>query len=81
MQLHYVIIFFFIFLLEVSVDSVNLGSCMQIFDEPAPLTKKLTFVTNNSVIKSNGTNQDMVEKNSLLEKETDDSHKENYEDE
>lgn len=63
------------------MNSVNLGSCIQIFDEPAPLTKKLTFVTNNSVNRSNGTNQDMVEKNALLEKETDDSHKENYEDE
>ncbi|XP_024893836.1 uncharacterized protein LOC112468741 isoform X1 [Temnothorax curvispinosus] len=53
-----------------SVDSVHLGSSIKIFDEPIPITKKLTFV-DNDVSKNNGTSQNVVEKDSLLEKEAD----------
>ncbi|XP_011862365.1 PREDICTED: uncharacterized protein LOC105558992 [Vollenhovia emeryi] len=53
-----------------SVDSINLGSSIKIFDEPVPVTKKLTFI-NNSVSKNNGVSQNVVEKDSLLEKEAD----------
>lgn len=51
-----------------STESVNLGSSIKIFDEPVP--KKLTFI-DNKVSKNNGINQNIVERNSLLEKETD----------
>lgn len=53
-----------------SVDSIHLGSSMKIFDETVPATKKLTFVDNNTS-KNNGVSQNVVEKDSLLEKETD----------
>lgn len=43
---------------------------MKIFDEPVPITKKLTFI-DNGVNKNNGLNQNIVEKDSLLEKEVD----------
>lgn len=56
-----------------SIESINLGSSIKIFDEPMP--KKLTFIDNKV---SNGVNQNIVEKNSLLEKETgNDSNEEN----
>jgi len=51
-----------------SVDSVNLGSSIKIFDEPVSMTKKLIFINNG---KSNGISQNVAEKDSLLEKETD----------
>lgn len=58
------------------MESINLGSCIKIFDEPMP--KKLTFI-DNRVSKSNGVNQNIIEKNSLLEKETSNySNEENY---
>lgn len=59
-----------------SMESINLGSCIKIFDEPVP--KKLTFI-DNRVSKNNGVNQNIVEKNLLLEKETGNySNEENY---
>lgn len=58
------------------MESINLGSCIKIFDEPVP--KKLTFI-DNRVSKNNGVNQNIVEKNLLLEKETGNySNEENY---
>lgn len=53
----------------VSVNSVNLGSSMKIFEEPAPMTpitKKLTFIDDNEV----NENPNNVEKDSLVEKKT-----------
>lgn len=62
-----------------SVESINLGSSIKIFDEPAPITKKLTFIE-NGVSKNNDVNQNIMEKNSLLKRETDNSSiKENFE--
>ncbi|XP_050446346.1 monocarboxylate transporter 13-like [Cataglyphis hispanica] len=61
-----------------SVQSINLGSSIKIFDESILVTKKLTFI-DNRVNKS--VNQNIMEKNSLLEKEnsqTKVSDKENY---
>ncbi|KAL6440494.1 hypothetical protein ACFW04_003189 [Cataglyphis niger] len=61
-----------------SIQSINLGSSIKIFDEPILVTKKLTFI-DNKVNKS--VNQNIMEKNSLLEKENDQtkvSDKENY---
>lgn len=69
-----------------SMESINLGSSIKIFDEPVPVTKKLTFI-NNKANKSNSINQNMEkdqnrEKNSLLEKETDNlTTEEKYDDE
>lgn len=54
------------------MDSIHLGSSVQIFDESVPTTKKLTFI-NNDVSKNNDVSQNIVEKDSLLEKETDNS--------
>lgn len=63
-----------------SVDSIHLGSSVQIFDEPISITKKLKFI-DNGVSKNNGEiNQNVVEKNSLLEKEIDNTIKENDDD-
>ncbi|KAL0121787.1 hypothetical protein PUN28_006923 [Cardiocondyla obscurior] len=50
-----------------SLDSVHLNSSMKIFDEPVPITKKLTFIDNDTS-KNNGASQNM-ENNSLLNKE------------
>lgn len=55
----------FLFFLANSINSVNLGSCIKIFDEPAVVTKKLSFINNdNSASKSN---HNIKEKESLLE--------------
>ncbi|KYM98165.1 Monocarboxylate transporter 13 [Cyphomyrmex costatus] len=63
-----------------SMDSIHLGSSIKIFDEPNLLTKKLTFVDNN-VNKNNGISQNVAEKDSLLEKQTNEySNKENNDD-
>ncbi|XP_036140026.1 monocarboxylate transporter 9 isoform X2 [Monomorium pharaonis] len=53
-----------------SIDSIHLGSSFKIFEEPAPLTKKLTFV-DNGVSRTNGVSQNIIEKDLLLQKETD----------
>ncbi|XP_032664227.1 uncharacterized protein LOC116840953 isoform X2 [Odontomachus brunneus] len=53
-----------------STNSVNLGSSIKIFEEPAPITKKLIFIGDNEV---NGNCQNNVEKDSLIEKKTDNS--------
>ncbi|XP_025155951.1 uncharacterized protein LOC105182410 [Harpegnathos saltator] len=47
-----------------SINSVNLGSSMKIFEESVPITKKLTFIDGNE---ANGNCQN-VEKESLVEK-------------
>ncbi|KAG5332235.1 MOT9 protein, partial [Acromyrmex heyeri] len=56
-----------------SIDSIHLGSSIKIFDEPILLTKKLTFVDNNvdnNVTKNNDISQNVEDKDSLLEKQT-----------
>lgn len=53
-----------------SMNSVHLGSSIKIFDEPVPISKKLIFV-DNGTSKNNGINQNIVEKDLLLEKEAD----------
>lgn len=59
-----------------SVESINLGSSIKIFDEPVLITKKLTFI-DSKVNKS--INQNIMEKNSLLEKENSNfPNKKNY---
>lgn len=58
------------------MDSVHLGSSIKIFDEPIPITKKLIFV-DNGTSKNNGVNQNIVEKDLLLEKGADNLIKEN----
>lgn len=55
-------------LLAKSLNSVNLGSCVKIFEEPAPITKKLTFMDDNEV---NGNCQNKAEKESLVKKKAD----------
>jgi len=47
------------------VDSIHLGSSLKIFDEPIPITKKLTFIDNN-INKNNDISQNVVEKDLLL---------------
>ncbi|KAL6267707.1 hypothetical protein P5V15_000778 [Pogonomyrmex californicus] len=59
-----------------SIDSIHLGSSIKIFDEPVPITKKLTFIDNgvsktNDINRTNGVSQNVVEKDLLLKKETD----------
>ncbi|XP_014487669.1 PREDICTED: uncharacterized protein LOC106751305 isoform X2 [Dinoponera quadriceps] len=51
-----------------SVNSINLGSSIKIFEEPVPITKKLTFIDVND---ANGICQNNVEKDSLIEKKAD----------
>ncbi|XP_018371006.1 PREDICTED: monocarboxylate transporter 9-like isoform X2 [Trachymyrmex cornetzi] len=64
-----------------SIDSIHLGSSIKIFDEPILLTKKLTFVDNNNITKNNDISQNVEEKDSLLEKQTNRySNKENSDD-
>lgn len=66
----------YIFVLAKSVESINLGSSIKIFDEPVLITKKLTFI-DSKVNKS--VNQNIMEKISLLEKENSNfPNKENY---
>lgn len=52
-----------------SIDSVHLGSSIKIFDESVPTTEKLIFV-NNGVSKNNNVSENILEKDSLLGKET-----------
>lgn len=60
-------------LLAKSVNSVNLGSSIKIFEEPAPLTKKLIFTDDNEngMNEVNGNCPNNVEKDSLVEKKAD----------
>jgi len=65
----------YVFFTAKSVDSIHLGSSLKIFDEPIPITKKLTFV-DNSINKNNDISQNM-EKDLLLKNKDNCSIEEN----
>jgi len=65
----------YVFFTAKSVDSIHLGSSLKIFDEPIPITKKLTFVDNN-INKNNDISQN-VEKDLLLKNKDNCSIEEN----
>jgi len=66
----------YVFFTAKSVDSIHLGSSLKIFDEPIPITKKLTFVNNNKN-KNNDISQNIVEKDLLLKNKDNCSIEEN----